>query len=523
MTAALPVAGELLEGKYKIVGVVGEGAWGEVLEGINVRIQRKVAIKILKAEYTSNEQMVSRFEREALASTHIESPHVVQVYDAGVLPDGRPYLVMEFLTGEDLSALISAAPDRRLPLITAVDLCMQIARGLGAAHAAGVFHRDMKPSNIVIAKTKSGREVAKIVDFGISKLVDATKEPTSNTQTGTILGSPVYMSPEQARGSKSTDHRSDLYSLGVVLFECLTGVTPHSADSFNELLFKIVLEATPSARALRPEIDEELEAILRLTLTKTPELRVQTAAELEALLVDWLTKHGAKVDSLTESGQRAGSSLTASPVIGLSAESTGKLAAARPAHLAATVALKETPVSDPAISVLDGPAHETAAVAQTVRAASAEPSALEASLTPSSTTARTKAPANRRGTMIAGAVALVALVGIGVVAGSSRGAGSKVAGGPPEGAAATTSAVISATAVVSAAAVVSATAAATATAAASASAEPSTRGGAGRPSGGRPKPTAVATAAPSPIPAADPAPNGAGSASVGGRTIRTDL
>ena len=288
MTAALPAAGELLEGKYKIVGVIGEGAWGEVLEGINVRIQRKVAIKILKAEYTSNEQMVSRFEREALASAHIESPHVVQVYDAGVLPDGRPYLVMEFLTGEDLSALISAAPDRRLPVITAVDLCMQIARGLGAAHAAGVFHRDMKPSNIVIAKTKSGREVAKIVDFGISKLVDATKEPTSNTQTGTILGSPVYMSPEQARGSKTTDHRSDLYSLGVVLFECLTGVTPHSADSFNELLFKIVLEATPSARALRPEIDEELDAILRLTLTKTPELRVQTAAELETLLVDWL-------------------------------------------------------------------------------------------------------------------------------------------------------------------------------------------------------------------------------------------
>src|SRR6478672_10715249 len=130
MTAALPAPGQLLEGKYKIVGLVGEGAWGEVLEGINVRIQRKVAIKILKEEYASNEQMVSRFEREALASTHIESPHVVQVFDAGVLQDGRPYLVMEFLTGDDLASHISRAPGRRLPIITAVDLCTQAARGL---------------------------------------------------------------------------------------------------------------------------------------------------------------------------------------------------------------------------------------------------------------------------------------------------------------------------------------------------------------------------------------------------------
>jgi serine/threonine-protein kinase len=542
MNAALPAAGQLLEGKNKIVGLVGEGAWGEVLEGVNVRIQRKVAIKILKAEYASNEQMVTRFEREALASTHIESPHVVQVFDAGMLADGRPYLVMEFLNGEDLSTHIAAAPERRLPIVTAVDLCMQVARGLAAAHASGVFHRDMKPSNVFIAKTKSGREVAKIVDFGISKLLDTSKEPTSNTQTGTILGSPVYMSPEQARGSKTADHRSDIYSLGVVLFECLTGVTPHSADSFNELLFKIVLEATPSARALRPEIDEDLDAILRRTLTKTPEIRVQTAVELEGLLIDWLTKHGGRVESLSDSGQRVPSSLTASPVLDdmRDGESSGKLRAAKPAsdpELLTTAVLKGTPVSDPAISIRDSDPHSDPH-AQTMPAptlASGSPKSLEASLTPSSTTARVKAAPSRRGYMIAGAAALAVAIGV-IAVGATRG-GPKVTGsGEPT---ATPSAATTPSAAMSNAATPSATMTNTAmpvasadplpsasATAASASASPGARPGTGRPlvgvsvSGPRPKPTSTAAVS---TPTAEPAPTGAGPASVGGRTIRTDL
>lgn len=232
MTTGLPETGEMLEGKYRVERVIGEGAWGEVLEATNVRIKRRVAIKILRAQYASNPAMVQRFEREALASTHIESQHVVQIFDAGVLADGRPYMVMEFLVGEDLGKRIDKAPDNRIPLLEAVGFTIQAARGLAAAHSANIFHRDMKPSNIVIAKTKAGREVAKIVDFGISKLLN-DQEGMSNTQTGTIMGSPVYMSPEQARGSKNTDDRSDIYSLGVVLYVCVTGRTPFVADSFN--------------------------------------------------------------------------------------------------------------------------------------------------------------------------------------------------------------------------------------------------------------------------------------------------
>lgn len=310
---SLPETGEMLDGKYRVERVIGEGAWGEVLEATNVRIKRRVAIKILKQQYASNPSMVQRFEREALASTHIESQHVVQIFDAGVLADGRPYMVMEFLVGEDLGKRIDQAPKNRIPLLEAVGFTIQAARGLAAAHAANIFHRDMKPSNIVIAKTKAGRETAKIVDFGISKLLN-DQEATSNTQTGTIMGSPVYMSPEQARGSKNTDHRSDIYSLGVVLYECVTGRTPFVADSFNELLFKIALEEAPSPKSLRPEIDQELNDIIVKATARDPDARYQKAEDLEDALVGLMQKSG-EIDIsqwMKDTGGRGGE-LGASP------------------------------------------------------------------------------------------------------------------------------------------------------------------------------------------------------------------
>lgn len=337
-----PEIGELLEGKYKIERIIGEGAWGEVLEATNVRIKRRVAIKILKQQYASNPQMVGRFEREALASTHIESPHVVQIFDAGVLGDGRPYMVMEFLVGDDLGKRIENAKNQRLPIVDSIGFCIQAARGLGAAHTAGIFHRDMKPSNIVIAKTKSGRELAKIVDFGISKLLN-DQDGMSNTQTGTIMGSPVYMSPEQARGAKTTDQRSDIYSLGVVLYECVTGRTPFVADSFNELLFKIALEEAPAPKTLRADIDDNLNDIILKAMARAPEARFQTAAEFESALIGWLQQAGdAASDWLTDTGGR-GLDLAASPTRG---KSIPEILVASPLGQSTTptapVAVKET-------------------------------------------------------------------------------------------------------------------------------------------------------------------------------------
>jgi serine/threonine protein kinase len=299
-----PKVGDVLDSKYEIIRPIGAGAWGDVFEGVNVRIKLKVAIKVLKAEYATRTEMLARFEREALAATHIDSPYVCQVYDAGTLHDGRPYIVMEYLTGTDLGKRLRDSGGS-LGLIDAVNFCIHAARGLGAAHQAEIFHRDMKPDNLFIAKTKQGDEIAKIVDFGISKLMSPEAKSQSMTQTGHILGSPIYMSPEQARGAKTTDHRSDLYSLGVVLFESVTGRTPFTADTFNELMFKIALEEPPLANTLRPEVDDGLTEILVKALKREPAERFQSAHEFETALVGWLEGHGSAVrDWKNTSGPR---------------------------------------------------------------------------------------------------------------------------------------------------------------------------------------------------------------------------
>ncbi len=281
--------GDIVDGKYRIVRYLGQGAWATVYEGVNVRIGRRVAIKVLGEDAIHKPGVVERFEREAQSATRIESDHVVHVFDLGVLPDGRPYIVMELLEGEDLAHQIAAMaplPERRV-----VFYGIQAARGLADAHAAGVMHRDVKPDNIFLVKTKAGDEVIKIVDFGISKLHSGT-QVTSMTQTNAVLGSPVYMSPEQCRSARSMDHRSDIYSLGVVLFELLTGRVPHTADTFNELMFKIALEDAKSPLTIRPDIDEELGAIVVKALARDANARYQTANELEQVLVEWGKKHG---------------------------------------------------------------------------------------------------------------------------------------------------------------------------------------------------------------------------------------
>ena len=534
MSETVSTPGHLLDGKYEIVGVVGEGAWGLVLEGINVRIRRRVAIKILKAEYASRADMVSRFEREALASTHIESPHVVQVFDAGVLADGRPYLVMEFLTGDDLGTHIQLT--QRLPIVTAVDLCAQVARGLAAAHAAGVFHRDMKPTNIVIARTKSGREIAKIVDFGISKLLDVSKANVSHTQTGTVLGSPVYMSPEQARGSKASDHRSDLYSLGVVLFECLTGRPPHDGESFNALLFKIALEPAPSARSLRPEIDEELDAILRRLLAKQPAERPQSATELEGLLNGWLRKSGVKFgETPVDGGPRALEGLASSPLGSCQPLAAGPRGPAQggPASLEATLEAESSPelapnlVSTAAVGGDGSPSHTVSTPIVPAPSASA-PVLDDASLARTKVAAVGAATSRRSLYVLAGGVALALLVG-GVAMSTRRGSQGSglVSTVPTTDPLATGSAEASSTAksapTLAAGDVVEVTSTGAVTKATVSAPVPVLRpvGPGVVPSGS----AALAKTTPSSAPSADPQPaaSSAGSASVGGRTIRTEF
>jgi serine/threonine-protein kinase len=281
--------GQLLDQKYRIVRFIGRGAWASVYEGVNARIGRRVAIKVLSDEAIVKPGIVDRFEREAQAATRIESDHVVHVFDLGVLPDGRPYIVMELLEGESLGQHLQSRG--ALTQGRAVFYAVQALRGLGDAHAAGVTHRDIKPDNMVLVKNKHGDEILKIVDFGISKLQSGL-QVSSMTQTNTILGSPVYMSPEQCRGTRHMDHRSDLYSLGVVLFELLTGHLPHKGESINELMFKIALEDTISPAELKPDLDPELCAIVLTALAREITERFQTAEEFEQSLIDWAGRNG---------------------------------------------------------------------------------------------------------------------------------------------------------------------------------------------------------------------------------------
>jgi eukaryotic-like serine/threonine-protein kinase len=277
---------DTIDGKYRIVRLLGEGGMGAVYEGENTRIHRRVAIKVLHSGVAQSKDAVERFEREAQAAGRIGSEHIVEVLDLGNLPNGERFMVMEFLDGESLADRI--AQRGRLEARAAADLAVQLLEGLRAAHDAGIVHRDLKPDNVFLLRARSGRkDFVKIVDFGISKF-SAMSGDFSMTRTGAVMGTPYYMAPEQAKGERSVNHRADLYAVGVILYEAATGKVPFDADTFNELLFKIVLEEPVSVRDKVPEVDPEFAGIVQRAMAKNPEARFQSAAEFQAELVRYL-------------------------------------------------------------------------------------------------------------------------------------------------------------------------------------------------------------------------------------------
>lgn len=275
---------EILDNKYRIIRLLGEGGMGAVYEGLNTRIQRRVAIKVLHGNVASNHDAVQRFEREAQAAGRIGSKHIVQVLDLGDLPGGDRFMVMEYLDGVDLTQRIRSLGEMKPREV--YPLAVQVLEGLIAAHDAGIVHRDLKPDNIFIVPEGETSDFVKILDFGISKF-NVTGGEFSMTQTGVVMGTPYYMSPEQAKGSRDLDHRTDIYSLGVILYEALSGEVPHNAETFNALIIKIVLEDAPPLPP--PTSDEEaaFQAIVKKALARDVKDRYQSAAEFQADLHDW--------------------------------------------------------------------------------------------------------------------------------------------------------------------------------------------------------------------------------------------
>ena len=273
----MPKVGDLIAGKYRLEKVAGEGGMGVVYAAEHLVLRQRVAVKVLLPDAATSEMVIERFAREAQAAARIQSQHVARVMDAGATDTGAPFLVMEYLEGCDLEELLEI--EGPLPLTDVVDYLMQALEALAHAHAVGLVHRDIKPANLFLACRADGGNVIKMLDFGISKAI--TSRPEEKVLTGhAVLGSPVYMSPEQLRNAKDIDARADIWSLGVVAYELLAGKPPFDGDGVGEI-FAAILEKDPQPlHIVNWRLPPEISAVIGKCLQRKPEERWQDAAEL---------------------------------------------------------------------------------------------------------------------------------------------------------------------------------------------------------------------------------------------------
>jgi tRNA A-37 threonylcarbamoyl transferase component Bud32 len=280
--------GEVI-GSYRIVAKLGEGGMSAVYLGEHQHIARKAAIKVLLPELSANQQIVARFFNEARATSLIRHPGIVDIIDCSVLPDGNAYIVMEYLSGESLAAHLRDHP--RLPATRALFLARHIADALSAAHSQKIVHRDLKPDNVFLLGGSDATPL-KILDFGIAKLMHAAPgEGHFKTRTGSLMGTPVYMSPEQCRGAGEVDHRTDIYSLGCIVFEMLCGRPPFTYEGFGELIQAHLGTVPPRARSIDATIAPAVDALVARLLAKPPAERPQTMRDV----IDEIDEIGAAV------------------------------------------------------------------------------------------------------------------------------------------------------------------------------------------------------------------------------------
>jgi len=275
------VVGDIVAGKYEVTGLLGSGGMGYVISARHVELGEMVALKFLRPEALPHAELVERFAREARAAAKIRSEHVANVFDVGTQPDGTPFIVMEYLAGKDLADHLHQ--EGPLPIDVAVEYIMQACEALAAAHAHGIVHRDIKPENLFLTQQAQGMYMIKVLDFGISK-VALPRGKRDLVRTQMALGSPVYMSPEQIRRSDQVDARSDIWAVGCVLFELLTGVTAFDEPSLLELSAAILERDPVPLQALRPDASEELEQVVLRCLNKNPDERFQNVADLAIAL-----------------------------------------------------------------------------------------------------------------------------------------------------------------------------------------------------------------------------------------------
>jgi serine/threonine protein kinase len=270
--------GDLLAGKYRVERVLGEGGMGIVVAAVHEALHQRVAIKFVRDEVLDTPEVVARFLIEARAAAALKSEHAARVSDVGTLESGAPYMVMELLEGSDLNDVLEKRGTVSVEI--AADWLIQACEAVAEAHAAGIVHRDLKPQNLFLARTVGGGTTIKVLDFGVSK----SSFSGSLTSTGALLGSPLYMSPEQMRSSKDVSPRADVWALGVVFFQLLTGRMPFEAPSLPELCLKVASDPPQSIRELKADVPAEVLAIIERCLEKDPSRRYADASELATAL-----------------------------------------------------------------------------------------------------------------------------------------------------------------------------------------------------------------------------------------------
>ena len=277
-----PLIGQVLGGRYRIVRVIGSGGMGIVYEAEHTIIEKCVAIKVLRDEFSHRHDILERFRQEAMSASRIGHPNIVEISDFGETPSGASFFVMELLDGFDLASLLNS--EKTLSVQRAVPIIIQCCKALGAAHAKGIVHRDMKPENIFLTQREAFPDFVKIVDFGVARMSDLG--PRSKlTKTGLVIGTPEYISPEQA-AAKACDHRADVYALGVIMYEVFAGRPPFVGETFMAILTQHMFETPPPIYEVNPtsQLIPLLEAVIARAMSKDPDKRQQSMAELAAEL-----------------------------------------------------------------------------------------------------------------------------------------------------------------------------------------------------------------------------------------------
>jgi serine/threonine-protein kinase len=303
--------GRVLAGKYRVERVLGRGGMGVVVAAHHLHLDEKVAIKFLLPEAVANAEVLGRFVREARAAVRIKSEHVARVSDVGTLEGGEPYMVMEYLEGSDLAEWLHQRGP--LPVEQTVEFLLQASEAIAEAHALGIVHRDLKPANLFVVRRADGLLSIKVLDFGISKVTGPVGSADANmTRTTAVMGSPLYMPPEQMAASRNVDARADIWALGVILYELLAGRGPFSGETLPEVCMKIAIEPPPPIRNFRPDIPLEVELVILRCLEKDRERRYPNIAAFAQALVDFAPKRArSSVDRITRTIHAAGLSASA--------------------------------------------------------------------------------------------------------------------------------------------------------------------------------------------------------------------